>query len=100
MTAPSVPIEAPEFHEEEQEIVLLLGDILPRVPPHLLKPGPHDTTPQIRFSVEELAAKISRGRVSVPLQRLSSVCPEVFRDSSAFPGEQEVPLPLQKLLEQ
>jgi hypothetical protein len=100
MTAPSEPEPARESRDEEQEIVLRLRDILPRVPAHLLKPGPHDTESEIRFSVEELAEKISRGRVSVPLERLSRVCPEVFRDKSAFQGEQEVPLPLQKLLEQ
>jgi hypothetical protein len=54
----------------------------------------------IRFSVDELAEKISRGRASVPLERLASVCPDVFRESSGFPGEQEIQLPLQKLLEQ
>lgn len=99
MTAPSDPEAAPEGREEEQQIVLRLSDILPRVPAHLLKPGPHDTDTQLRFSVDELAEKISRGRVSVPLERLF-VCPDVFRDSSAFLGQQEIPLPLQKLLEQ
>jgi hypothetical protein len=100
MPVPCDTETAPEPREEEEEIALRLGDILPRVPAHLLKPGPHDATAQIRFSIDELAEKISRGRVSVPLDRLASVCPEVFRDSSAFPGEQEIQLPLQKLLEQ
>ena len=100
MNASCAPESAPETPDDEQEILLRLSDILPKVPPHLLKPGPHDTMAQIRFTIDELAEKISRGRVSVPLQRLSSVCPEVFRDSGAFPGDQEVPLPLQKLLEQ
>jgi hypothetical protein len=100
MPAPCDPESPPEAREEEQEIVLRLGDILPRVPSHLLKPGPHEAMFKIRFSVEELAEKISRGRASVPLERLASVCPEVFRTSSGFPGEQEIQLPLQKLLEQ
>ncbi len=100
MTAPGQPETTSDPPEEEQEILLRLSDILPRVPPHLLKPGPHDVSAQVRFSVDELAEKIARGRVSVPLERLASVCPEVFREISAFPGEQEIPLPLQKLLEQ
>jgi len=100
MTAPCDPESAPERQEEEQEIVLRLGDILPRVPGHLLKPGPHEARSTIRFSVDELAEKISRGRASVPLERLAAACPEVFRESSGFPGEQEIQLPLQKLLEQ
>src|ERR1700678_4220969 len=100
MTAPGDPEVTPEASEEEQEIVLRLGDILPRVPAQFLKPGPHDTMAQVRFSVDELAEKIARGRVNVPLNRLASVCPSVFRDSTAFPGgEQEIQLPLQKLLE-
>ena len=100
MTAPSDPKATREPLAEEQEIILRLGDILPRVPAYYLKPGPHDTMSEIHFTVEELAEKISRGRVSVPLARLSSVCPEVFRDGTAFPNEQEVALPLQKVLEQ
>ena len=100
MTAPCDTEGTPEAREEEQEIVLRLGDILPRVPGHLLKPGPHEPMSKIRFSVDELAEKISRGRASVPLERLASVCPDVFRNSSGFPGEQEIQLPLQKLLEQ
>jgi len=100
MTFPSDSEAASGPPEEEQEIVLRLADILPRVPTHLLKPGPHDTALQVRFSVDELAAKISRGRVSVPFKRLSQACPAVFRDSHEFPGEPEIQLPLQKLLEQ
>jgi hypothetical protein len=101
MTAPCDPDDTPEARDEEQqEITLRLGEILPRVPAHLLKPGPHDGMLPVRFSVEELAEKIARGRVSVPLERLSPLFPQVFRDSSAFPGQQEIPLPLQKLLEQ
>jgi hypothetical protein len=100
MTAPSDPEDAPELREEEPEIVLRLGDILPRVPPDLLKPGPHDTALQVRFSIDELAEKIARGRVSVPLERLSSAFPNVFRDKNNFPDEVDVPLPLQRLLDQ
>ena len=95
----SVPCD-PEPHEEEQDIVLRLADILPRVPAHLLKPGSHDAMSCVRFTVEELAEKIAHGRVSVPLARLASACPEVFRDSESFPADQEIQLPLQKLLEQ
>jgi len=100
MTAPSDPEDSAAAREEERAIVLRLSDILPRVPDELLKPGPHDPALEVRFTVEELAEKIARGRVTVPLERLSSVFPGVFRDKGAFPGETEVPLPLQKLLAQ
>jgi len=80
--------------------VLRLGDILPRVPPDLLKPGPHDATLTVHFTIEELAEKIARGRVSVPLERLASAFPGVFRDYNSAPGETDVPLPLQRLLDQ
>ncbi len=100
MTAPFEPESAPEAQEEDQEIILRLGDILPRVPAHLLKPGPHDSASRVRFSVEELAEKIARGRVSVPLERLSSACPDVFRTTNSFLAQEEISLPLQKLLEQ
>ena len=100
MTAPcdpETPAEPPR--EEEQEIFLRLGDILPRVPSHLVKPGAHDMGREIRFSVDELAEKIARGRVTVPVERLSSALPEVFETGRATENEVEIPLPLQKLLE-
>ncbi|MGA3171983.1 MAG: hypothetical protein ABSE62_13330, partial [Chthoniobacteraceae bacterium] len=100
MTAPSDQDTAPQTREEPQEIVLRLGDILPRIPSHLIRPGQHDPAAPVRFSVDELAEKIARGRVSVPLDRLASVYPDVFRGRNSFTDEQEVPLPLQKLLEQ
>jgi hypothetical protein len=100
MTFPSESEASPDPPGEEQEIMLRLADILPRVPVHLLKAGPHDDASQVKFSVDELAAKIARGRVTVPFKRLSSACPAVFRDSQEFPGEPEIQLPLQKLLEQ
>ena len=99
MTAPS-DSEGSAERDEDQEILLRLGDILPRVPEHLLKPGPHNTTAHVRFSVDELAEKIARGRVSVSVERLAAVCPEIFCDGAAFSGEEEIQLPLQKLLEQ
>ncbi len=100
MSAPSDLETKPEPQNEAQEIVLRLGDILPRVPSHLIKPGPHDNSSQVRFVVDELAVKIARGRVTVPLDRLTAACPGVFRPESASPDEREVQLPLQKLLEQ
>lgn len=100
MTAPCDPEASPEPGKEGQHIVLRLGDILPRVPDHFLKPGPHDTLAKICFSVDELAEKIARGRVSVPLERLASAYPNVFKETNAFTGEDEIQLPLQKLLEQ
>ena len=100
MTAPCDPEAIQEPRAEEQQILLRLGDILPRVPAQCLKPGPHDSASQVRFSLSELAEKIAHGRVSVPIQRLASVLPDVFRDCEAFPGAQEIQLPLQKLLEQ
>jgi hypothetical protein len=100
MTAPCDPEDASKARDEEHEIVLRLGDILPRVPPDLLKPGSHDTTQTVRFTIEELAEKIARGRVTVPLERLSSAFPGVFRDNHTSIRETEVPLPLQRLLDQ
>jgi len=100
MTAPGDAEANPEPREEEQEIVLRLADILPRVPSHLIKPGRHDPMAEVHFSVEELAEKIARGRVSVPLRRLAAAWPNVFCNGDDFPGEQEIQLPLQKLLEQ
>ncbi|HEX4086921.1 MAG TPA: hypothetical protein VHY22_18545 [Chthoniobacteraceae bacterium] len=98
MTAPGTSEARIEPHEEE--VVLRLGDILPRVPAHLLKPGPHDRMKQLRFSVDELAEKISRGRASVPVERLAAACPEIFITMEGLGTEPEIPLPLQKLLEQ
>jgi Meckel syndrome type 1 protein len=100
MTVPSDPEDTPEARGEEPGIVLRLGEILPRVPPDLLMPGPHDTTLEVRFTIEELAEKIAHGRVTVPLERLTPAFPNVFREKHTAPGETDVQLPLQRLLDQ
>jgi len=100
MTAPCDPEETPEARSAEPQIVLKLGDILPRVPLELLAPGPHDPALQVRFTVEELAEKIARGKVTVPLERLAAAFPGVFRQHGVSSGDTDVSLPLQKLLDQ
>jgi hypothetical protein len=63
----------------DKEIVLTLGDVLPRIPQQLLKPGTHDGNREIRFKIGDLRSDIARGKATVPLSRIARVCPEIFQ---------------------
>lgn len=84
----------------KQEIMLHVGDVLGRIPPHYLKPGPHDARQELRFKIEDLSEKIARGRASIALSKLVELCPEIFRDTLDLSNDVEIQLPLQKLVEQ
>ncbi len=84
----------------DRELILRLGDVLSRIPAGALKPGPIDGQKEIRFPVKDLFSDISRGRASVQLSRLANLCPGIFREDLGEESEQQIPLPLQKLVEQ
>ncbi len=90
----------PGTGSSQPEITLRLGDILPRIPPRFLKPGAHDSSREIHFPMEELCKEIERGRVAVSLSQITKLCPDIFRDELDLAENIEVPLPLQKLVEQ
>lgn len=83
-----------------QEIVLILGDVLSRIPTPLLQPGFHDANRELRFSIDDLSADIARGRAAVPLSKIAALCPDVFAREIAPGDDSEIRLPLQKLVEQ
>ena len=90
----------PPAPEERREIVIVLGDVLSRIPTQLLHMGMHDAKRELRFSVDELSADIARGRAAVPLSKIAALCPEVFVRRIEPADDFEIRLPLQKLVEQ
>ena len=88
---------APVF---SQEVVLTLGDVLPRIPTHFLRAGMHDTQRELRFPAAGLAADIARGRASVFLADIVAQCPDIFLPESGEFDDTQIRLPLQKLVEQ
>jgi hypothetical protein len=83
-----------------QEIVLTLGDVLSRIPPHFLRQGVPDLHRELRFPAEGLAAEIARGRASVSLTDIVAQCPEIFVTETEGLADVRIRLPLQKLVEQ
>ena len=94
------PVGSPDPSGKDEEVVLRLGDVLRLIPAELLKPGSHDRMRPLRLSVDELAKQIAQGRVSVPLARLASACPDIFMAPDKIPPQEEIALPLQRLLDQ
>ncbi len=86
--------------EAPREIVLTLSDVLPRIPPHYLRPELRDEKRELRFDAEALSADIARGRASVPLSTIATLCPDIFQQSADELDDMEIRLPLQKLVEQ
>jgi hypothetical protein len=84
----------------DKEIRVELGDLLPRIPSHFLKPGPHDLTHQIRFRAHHLFYGLSRGRVTATLSSIAGRCPSVFRVPIGYAEDVDVQLPLAKIVEQ
>ena len=83
-----------------REIVLTLGDVLSRIPPHFLQPGTPDARRELRFPADGLAADIARGRASVFLAEVIAQCPDVFLPEADDFDDIQIRLPLQKLVEQ
>ncbi len=83
-----------------REIVLALGDVLPRIPPQYLSKGAHDVRREIRIPAADLASDIARGRATIALSKIAALCPDIFHSPIAPADETEVRLPLQKLLDQ
>lgn len=77
-----------------------VGDVLSRIPAKFLKKGPHDVRGEMRFNVREIFEKITRGRASLPLSKIAKLCPQLFRVEVGPIDDVEIPLPLQKLVEQ
>ena len=46
------PLPAEESRAEADEIVLTVGDVLPRIPVAFLRPGPHDLKRELRFHID------------------------------------------------
>src|SRR5687768_5935376 len=63
----------------QHEIILDLGDFLPRVPVQLLKDETHDPKIPLSSDIGELADRISRGQTTIPLVEVYRRAPGIFR---------------------
>ena len=82
------------------EVVLLLGDVLPRIPSHLVRQGVHEKQRELHFALHELATDLAHGRADVDLQHIVKQCPDVFVTGVEEFHDVQIRLPLQKLVEQ
>ena len=81
-------------------IVLNLGDLLPRIPTQYLAMGLHDEQLELRFPLEEMLNELAHGRAATRLSRIAAVCPQLFENPIPPAEDMEVPLPLEKLVDQ
>ena len=82
------------------EVVLLLEDVLPRIPTDLVAQETPDLKRELRFKVEDLSADIARGRAAVSLRLIAAQVPDLFVEPIAEDDTRQIRLPLQKLVEQ
>src|SRR5260221_3949288 len=94
------PAPAEDSRAGVNEIVLTVGDVLPRIPVALLQPGPRDLKRVLRFHIDDLSSDITRGRPGVALSLIALQCPDLFRTQIGDDDDMEIRLPLQKLVEQ
>ena len=81
-------------------IVLILGDLLPRIPTQYLAMGLHDEQLELRFPLEEMLNELAGGRAATRLSKIAAVCPQLFEHPIAPAEDIEVPLPLEKVVDQ
>ncbi len=81
----------------KHEILLEVGDFLPRIPKELLHDGPHDTELKLRFDVAELADRIGRGETTIRLTEIQRYAPEIFREEIPASNKTAVRFPWQKV---
>ena len=91
---PSVPPSA------TSHVVLLVGDVLARIPAAFLRPGPHDLKRELRFRIADLFSDLTRGRPVIALSCIAEQCPELFHAPIGDADDMAIRLPLQKLVEQ
>src|SRR4029077_7071661 len=90
--APAVVQSAPDV-----SVTLELGDFVDRIPPSFLRPGPVNRQQPVVFHASDLYPDLARGRASVPLSVIHTVCGEIFAKPVSSTEDVEVLLPLQKL---
>ena len=81
-------------------VVLMVGDVLARIPAAFLRPGPHDLKRELRFRIADLFSDLTRGRPVIALSCIAEQCPELFHTPIGDADDMAIRLPLQKLVEQ
>ncbi len=81
-------------------VVLMVGDVLARIPSAFLRPGPHDLKRELRFRIADLFSDLTRGRPVIALSCIAEQCPELFHTPIGDADDRAIRLPLQKLVEQ
>lgn len=79
------------------EILLEVGDFLPRIPPELLHAGPHDTGCRLKFDAAELADRMGRGETTILLTEIHRRAPEIFLTEIHASNDVAIRFPWQKV---
>ena len=73
------PVGPKKAEPEADEVRLVLGDFLHRIPAQLLLPGPHDLDTELRFETGALSQRIASGITMVNLAEIYRRVPQIFR---------------------
>jgi hypothetical protein len=87
-----------EPKDEEPGIRFALGDFLHRIPPQLLREGPHQADFDLYFDADGLARRIAHGSTTIPLTEIYKRAPHIFRHEVRASDKIEIRFPWQKLM--
>lgn len=94
----AVPNQEAPPREQEEELVLQLGDFLHRIPAELLTQEPHDVTRNLKFPLTEVANWIAERSTSIPLVVLYRLLPDIFAREITEADQIQIRFPWQKIL--
>ncbi len=89
---------APTSNEPQHDVVLELGDFLPRSPPQFLKEPAPDPQMPLSFDIADLAERISNGHTTIPISEIQHRAPGAFRGPVLESQDSEVRFPWQKVM--
>ncbi len=94
-TSEPVPVAAPEG----EKVTFELGDILTRIPAHLLKDGKPDPARPLTVDISELAKCLADGRSTTPLAAIYRAAPDIFVEAAPPDGQMEIRYPWRRILQ-
>jgi hypothetical protein len=86
-------------HPSSAQFTLELGEIIDRIPAHMLKDGLPDRNRRIFFKMSDLTSCLATGKETIPLSLIAGSCPEIFRKEISPGDDVEILFPWARLLE-
>ena len=90
-------IAAPAYDLASDEIALVLGDFIPKIPVRFLRHAEQNEKREVRFKVAEISSMIAAGETKIPLTRIAEARPDIFREDVEDFQTTEVYFPWKKL---